>query len=85
MRKVVVGIMNGDGLIVISVMLLIVFLMLVNVVTSQLIIRRQQKTIDGLNDRLMARSYGEYKSLDGIKEEDASPAREEEPKSWHDH
>ena len=50
------------------------------------IIRRQQRNIDNLTDRLMARNYVEYKSMNGIKEEDASPAREEdEPKTWYDH
>lgn len=49
------------------------------------VIIKQQRTIDKLTDKLMARSYGEYKSLEGIKEEDASPAREEESKGWFDH
>lgn len=49
-----------------------------------IIMTRQQRTIDRLTDKLMARSYGEYKTV-GVKEEDASPAREEEPISWHDH
>lgn len=76
--------MNGDAAVVI-VMVFILLLMLLNVVTSQLIIKRQQKTIDSLNDRLMSRSFTEYKSAQGIKEEDVSPEREDERKSWHDH
>ena len=48
--------------------------------------REHRKTVDRLTDKLMARNYVEYKSMNGIKEEDASPAREDdEPKSWHDH
>lgn len=48
------------------------------------VIIRQQLIIDRLNDRLMARNYGEYKSKQ-IKEEDASPEKEDEPKGWYDH
>lgn len=48
-------------------------------------IRNQQKTIDRLTDKLMARNYVEYKSMEGIREEDASPPREEESKGWYDH
>lgn len=52
---------------------------------SYAIITRQQRTIDNLTDKLMARSYVEYKSMNRVKEEDASPPREDEPISWHDH
>jgi hypothetical protein len=49
-------------------------------------IRNQQKTIDKLNDRLMARSFTEYKSAQVIKEDDVSPEREDDdPKGWFDH
>jgi hypothetical protein len=49
------------------------------------IMYRQQRTIDRLTDKLMAGDYRVYKSLEGVKEEDASPPREEEPVSWHDY
>lgn len=50
------------------------------------VIIKQQRTIDRLTDKLMARNYVEYKSMNGVKEEYASPNREDdEPKSWHDH
>lgn len=50
------------------------------------VIIKQQRTIDRLTDKLMARNYVEYKSVNGIKEEDASPVREDdEPKGWYDH
>jgi mannitol/fructose-specific phosphotransferase system IIA component len=47
--------------------------------------REHRKTVDKLTDKLMARSYTEYKSAQNIKEDDVSPEREDEPKSWHDH
>jgi hypothetical protein len=47
--------------------------------------RAQQETIDRLTDKLMSRSYVEYKSIGAPKEEDASPIREEESKGWYDH
>lgn len=74
--------MNGSTLAFVSFIICLVF------VTSSLtyIIRRQQRNIDDLTDRLMARSFTEYKSADKIKEDDVSPVRDDdEPKGWYDH
>lgn len=50
------------------------------------VIVKQQRTIDRLTDKLMAGDYRVYKSLDKIKEEDASPPPQEDDGrlSWHD-
>lgn len=50
------------------------------------IMYRQQRTIDRLTDKIMAGDYRVYKSLDKIKEEDASPPPQEDDGrlSWHD-
>lgn len=64
-------------------MTIFVLLFLVTVIYSAVVILSQQRTINRLTDKLMAGDYRIYKSLEGVKEEDASP-REDEPKSWHD-
>ncbi|MEK8128363.1 hypothetical protein WMW72_10655 [Paenibacillus filicis] len=46
------------------------------------IIRRQQRTIDALNDRLMARDYREYKAMQTTIVEPQEQLRK--PKSWYD-
>lgn len=69
--------MNGE--------LMFAVITIATMIYSVWMIRNQQRTIDRLTDKLMARSYVEYKSMDKIKEDDVSPPREDNPLSWHDH
>jgi hypothetical protein len=59
-----------------------VMIMLVIGAYSAFIITRQQRTIDRLTDKLMARDYGEYRrnALPLMREE----PRTRKPQSWHD-
>lgn len=61
---------------------LFAFLMLATILYSIWMIRSQHRTIDRLNDRLMARDYREYVSTTRQSQTPETPRRR--PKSWYD-
>ncbi|WP_010276444.1 hypothetical protein [Paenibacillus senegalensis] len=60
----------------------IAILYLVLAAFSAIVILKQQKTIERLTDRLMARDYKEYKTMTDAPKSVDEPKRE--PLSWYD-
>ena len=71
-----------ENVYVIASLSFIVFIMIMYLITSQLIISKQQRTIDRLTDKLMAKDYGEYKRLEKRTERQEEPKRK--PLSYYD-
>lgn len=63
-------------------LIIISALFLAVVVFSAVVILKQQRTIERLTDRLMARNYVEYVSLNQTVETPTEPKRD--PVSWYD-
>lgn len=64
----------------------LIAVVIVQTIGNVIVQRNLTHSIDRLSDKVMARDYRDYKGAESIKEEDASPAKDDDdPKSWYDH
>lgn len=63
----------------------LILTVIIQTIGNVIVQRGLTRSIDTLSSKIMARDYREYKSVESIKEDDASPVKEDEPLSWHDH
>jgi hypothetical protein len=62
-----------------TVMIFIVLTCLIFIIT------KQQRTIDRLTDKLIGVQHVPKSKVEPIKEDDSSPVKDDEPKTWYDH
>lgn len=64
----------------------LILTVIIQTIGNIIVQRGLTRSIDTLSSKVMARDYRDYKSVEAIKEDDVSPARDdEEPKGWFDH